>query len=90
MGSCGCGCGGNHPSIKAKNKQNNEFGTTKTENAGVMIRPDRVKELKLDENGTVTIVIMDETEKPVEELNIEFENPEVAESWIMEKFGNYL
>jgi hypothetical protein len=93
MSSCNCGLNHNHkhPKITASKRQPENFGLAdKPEPAGVMIRPDRVKELRLDEKGTVTIILTDDNGKEVEELNIDFENNEKAEKWILDNFGEYL
>lgn len=93
MSSCKCGCGDDHskhPSIKAPNAQDSEFGLNQTDNAGVMIRPDRVKEIQLEETGAVKLIMADENGNPIEELNIDFEAAEAAEAWILKHFREYL
>ena len=93
MSSCNCGLNHNHkhPTISANKKQDTKFGLSDSpEPAGVMIRPDRVMEIRLDENACVTLVMADDNGKKVEELNIDFENYEDAEKWILDNFGEYL
>lgn len=93
MSSCNCGCDNSHnqqPSIKAEKSQSHDFGTNQTENASVMIRPDKVKEIKLDEKGTITLTMGDDNGKEVEELNIDFESSASAEKWLIEHFGDYI
>jgi hypothetical protein len=91
MSSCNCNINHIHPKITASKKQPKNFGLSETpEPAGVMIRPDRIHELRLDDKGTVTIIMEDDKGKPVEELSIDFNNSNEAEVWIINNFGKYL
>ncbi len=78
-----CSCGHNH-------SDNHTHDDNEEKNAHIMIRADRVKEIRLEPNGLVKIAIVDDKGNITEELEIEFENSDKAEEWIQEKFGKYL